>query len=577
MLRSQASRAVNPEHDPLRLASGWTPDDLALPQVLLESTHGDSHPGSIHLGGLVQEARAGVFKAGGKPAVYTATDICDGVATGHAGMSYSLVSRDIIAAMVEIHARSAAFDSLVTFSSCDKAIPAHLMALATLDLPGLHFCGGSMAPGPESTTAVVCYETREKVQRGEMTPERALAYAVDACPSCGACQYMGTASTMQVLSEALGLALPGNALMPASGGLIRHYADRAGARAVGLLRDGLVPSTILTPQAFENALVLHAAVSGSTNALLHLPAIAAAAGVTLGPADFDRVHRVVPVLAGMQLTGAWPTQMLWFAGGVPGLMRELREFLHLDALTVTGRTVEQNLDDLERSGFFERTAAHLSAYGVRPEQVIQPLAAPWSPDGGLAVLTGNLAPEGSVVKHASVAPAMHRHTGPARPFDSENDAVLAIETGRVKPGDVVVIRYVGPRAAGMPEMFRATETLHAKPALRDTVALVTDGRFSGATRGPAVGHVTPEALQGGAIAFVAAGDLVTIDIPARRLDVTGVDGIPAPPQEVARDLERRAAAWRPPSMKATGVLALFAREASTTAQGASMLTSRPPA
>ncbi len=571
MLLSQKSRKENPEIDPLLLGSGWTAEDLNKPQVLLESAHGDSHPGSRHLKQLVNEARVGVYKAGGKPAVYTVTDICDGVATGHDGMNYSLVSRDIMASMVEIHARSMPFDAMITFSSCDKSTPAHLMAIARMNIPAIHFCGGTMMPGPGFTTAVKCYETTELVAKGKMTPQEGLFYQVNACSTCGACQYMGTAGTMQVLSEALGLSIPGNALMPAWSNLIRHYADLAGQKVMTLLQKNIKPKEIITRKAFENAVMVHAAVSGSTNALLHLPAVADQTGISVTPEDFNQIHKKIPVLAGLQMTGPWPTQILWFAGGVPGIMREIKDFLHLDALTVTGKTVGKNLDDLEKDGFFDRTSLYLENYKIKPKEVIRSLDDPYNAKGGLRILYGNLAPEGAVIKHAAVAPEMHRHTGAAKPFDSEEDAIEAIITERIVPGDVVVIRYEGPRGSGMPEMFKTTEVLYNRPELRASVALVTDGRFSGATRGPAVGHVMPEAATGGPIALVKEGDLISIDIATQALDIVGFDGKHKQPKEVKRELKERSAAWKGFEKPKGGILGLFTRTAGPTDKGASML------
>ncbi len=571
MLPSQKSRLENPEFDPLLLGSGWTPEDLAIPQILLESSFGDSHPGSRHLNGLVEAARTGVYKSGGKPAVYTVTDICDGVATGHEGMNYSLASRDIMSAMVEIHARSMPFDALVTFSSCDKSLPAHLMAMARLNIPAIHFCGGSMMPGPGFSTAVKCYETTRAIREGNMTEREGLFHKVNGCPTCGACQYMGTASTMQVLAEALGMSLPGNALMPAWSNLIQHYADAAGRQVVSLLEKDIRPKAILTPEAFENALMIHAAVSGSTNALLHLPAIAAHAGLTLSPNDFRRAHKKIPVLAGLQMSGPWPTQILWYAGGVPGIMRAIRDHLHLGALTVTGSTVGENLDQLEKDGFFDQTFLYLENYHLKPEDVIHSFSAPFKAGGGLTILSGNLAPGGAVVKHAAMAPEMYRHVGPARPFDSEKTAVKAITDGKIVPGDVVVIRYEGPRASGMPEMFRATEVLHNDPELRTSVALVTDGRFSGATRGPAIGHVTPEAAVGGPLALVKEGDLISIDIPAEKIDMVGFGEKRVDVEKIDQELRERARSWEGFERKAGGVLGLFTREAASVKEGASML------
>jgi dihydroxy-acid dehydratase len=571
MLKSQKSRALNPEIDPLLLGTGWAPEDLAKPQILLESTFGDSHPGSKQLNRLVDDARAGVLKSGGKPAVYSVTDICDGVTTGHDGMNYSLLSRDMISGMVEIHARSMPFDGMITISSCDKAIPAHLMAIARLNIPSLHVSGGSMMPGPGFSTAVTCYESEERNRRREISAQESHFYKVNACAGCGACQYMGTASTMQVMAEALGLSLPANALMPAWSNRMAHLADRAGRTVMQLLEKNICAADILSHQAFENAITLHAAVSGSTNALLHLPAIAAHAGITITPQDFDRIHKKIPVLAGLQMSGPWPTQIFWYAGGVPGVMRILKDYLHLDALTITGKSLGDNLIELEGEGFFEQTALYLKNYKIKPEMVIQPLDDPYKPGGGLRILCGNLAPQGAVIKHAAVTPEMHRHMGPAKPFDSEEAAIEAIQSDQILAGDVVVIRYEGPRGSGMPEMFRTTEVLHNHVCLRDKVALVTDGRFSGATRGPAVGHVMPEAARGGPLALVKEDDLISIDIAQQKLELVGFAGDHKSGEEVEQELYRRADAWQGFEPKQKGLLGLYANMAADTQKGASMI------
>ena len=577
MRESQKNRRNNPEVDPLLIGTGWAQDDLEKPQILLESTAGDSHPGSRHLKHLVDAAGKGVYKAGGKPAAYTVTDICDGLATGHAGMNYSLVSRDLMAGMVEVHARSLPFDAMVTFSACDKAVPAHLMAIAGLNIPSLHVCGGSMAPGPGFSTAVTRYGTSPQGgarQSGGVRPQdmgEDLFYTLNACSTCGACQYMGTASTMQVMAEGLGLSLPGNALMPAASSLITQYSDRAGQEIMQLLTKGVRPDGILSRKAFENAVTLHAAVSGSTNALLHLPAIAGQAGISLTPEDFDSIHKRIPVLVGLQMSGPWPTQMLWYAGVVPGLMRELKDHLHLDAMTVTGRTVGENLAEMEKSGYFDRAGLYLKNYQVKPNEIIRPLDHPYNAHGGLRVLYGNLAPDGAVVKRAAVTEAMQCHTGPARPFDSEAAAIGAIQKRSILPGDVIVIRYEGPRGSGMPEMFRTTEVLHHHPTLGDKVALVTDGRFSGATRGTAIGHVTPEAAAGGPLALVQKGDLISIDTHGQTLELVGIAGERKTPDEVEAVLRERINQWQGFRSEHKGVLGLFTRSAGATQKGASML------
>ncbi len=571
MLRSQQLREVNAQGDSLRLGTGWNIQDLAKPQVLVDSVFGESHPGSYHLDRLAEAAKIGVYEKGGKPAVYTVTDMCDGIAMGHDGMNYSLVSREIIAAMVEIHALSGHFDGMVLISSCDKSIPAHLIALARLDMPGLHVPGGAMMPGPGYMSSEKLYECGNQVLKGEMTQEELLYYQNQACPTCGACQFMGTASTMQVMSEALGLALPGSALTPAVTNKITQNANRAGRQSLELLARDIRPSRILTRKAFENAIMVHAAVSGSTNAVLHLPAIAREVGIELDPRVFDEIHRKIPVLVSLKTSGKWPTELLWYAGGVPGIMREIKDFLHLDALTVTGKTVGENLADLEAGGFFRQTTSFLVNYGLKKEDIIHPVADPYKPGGGLAVLTGNLAPEGAVVKHAAVAPEMHNHVGPARPFNSEEEAVAAILEGRINPGDVVIIRYEGPRGAGMPEMLKTTEAIYTNPDLVATTALVTDGRFSGASRGPCIGHVSPEAAVGGAIALVEEGDLIAIDIPGRSLAIIGVGGESKGAAEMDAILAERRARWQPPKTGVSkGVLGLFKRLAASPMKGAYM-------
>jgi len=571
MLSSQISRKVGPEIDPLWLGSGWGVDDLDKPQVFLSSTYGDSHPGSRHLKQLVDEARISIYKNGGKPSVYTVTDICDGVSTGHDGMNYSLVSRDLIAAMVEVQVKSVSFDAIIAFSSCDKAVPAHLMALASLDLPGLHFCGGSMMPGPDFISAEICYETSDLVRQGKMSEKEELYYKLNSCPSCGSCQYMGTASTMQVISEALGLSLPGNALIPANLNIINHYAQQAGIAVMNLLAKGITTGKILSKKAFENAIIIHAALGGSTNALLHLPAIARQVGIEISLEEFDYINRNVPVLAGMKTSGPWPTQYLWFAGGVPGIMLALKDLLHLDLLTVTGKTIGENLEFLKEEGFFKRGSSYLHNYGLKPDDIIKPLASPYYTGNSIAVLKGNLAPSGAVVKTSAVDPKMHYHIGPAKPFDSEEEAIEAIINNEIKPGDVIIIRYEGPQGAGMPEMLKTTEAIFNRPELRSSTALITDGRFSGATRGPAIGHVSPEAMVGGPIALVEKGDIIRIDIPNRTLNLIGCNGVELDIDEVNKILQNRKKAWvKPKNLNKKGALGIFTKNAGPAEDGATI-------
>ena len=539
MLKSQATRKAGPEVDPLWLGTGRRVPDLSKPQILIDSTYGDSHPGSKHLMGLAESARNALYAGGMMPALYTVTDICDGVATGHCGMNYSLVSRDLIAAMVEIHARTSGFDGLITISSCDKATPGHLMAQARLDLPGIHVCGGSMMPGPGFLSADSCYATNLRVAEGAMTAEEEWYYKRNACPSCGACQYMGTASTMQAMAEALGMALPGNAMMPANTNYLPQLAAEAGAGIPLLMERDLRPSQIMTRAAFENAIKVHAAIGGSTNAVLHLPAIAAELGIQLTLEDFQRVSAGIPLLTSVLTAGKWPTQYFWLAGGVPRVLWELREVLDLDLPTVTGKTIRENLEDLRTAGYFRRSEELLRAYSLAPEDIIKSPEAPVDADSGITVLHGNLAPEGAVVKHCAMDKSMYHFVGRARTFDTEEEAVAAIYEDRVQPGEVVVIRYRGKHAAGMPEMLKATDAICNKPALCRSTALITDGRFSGASRGPCVGYLLPEAADGGPIGLVRDGDLIEIDVLRRSLELVGLEGQRRDPREIAAELSVR--------------------------------------
>ncbi len=570
-LRSQRLRQVNFQGDALRLGMNWTEEDLAKPQVLVDSAYGMGHPGTFHFRPLIEEVSNGVFEAGGKPGVFTVSDICDGVAQAHSGMSYSLVSRDIMAAMIEIHALGHPHDGMVLISGNDKSVPAHLVAIARCNLPAIHLPGGTQLNGPNYVSSDQMWGLGAAVDRGELAREDLEQAQSVACPTCGACQFMGSASTGQVLAEALGLALPGSALIPTP--LSRHlrYARLAGKQILRLIEQDITPRQILTRDAFDNAMILHAAVGGSTNALLHLPVIAREVGVELSIDDFDRVHRRVPVLANAKTTGRYPVEYLWYAGGVPAVMLELRDLLHLDCLTVTGKTVGENLADVERSGFFAETRGYLSNVKVAQDEVLRPMSDPFGPEGGIAVLRGNLAPQGAVVKYFSVPDEMHVHVGPARVFDFEDSATEALLARRVQPGEVVVIRYEGPRANGMPEMYFATAIIAADPSLSTTTAVVTDGRYSGAAKGPAVGHVTPEALDGGPIALIEDGDLIEIHIPERRLAIVGIDRQRLSDEQVARVLADRRARWTQPSPRRTsGILSLFARAARGSHEGASL-------
>jgi dihydroxy-acid dehydratase len=571
-LRSQRLRLVNHQGDALRLGMNWTEEDLGKPQLLVDSADGMGHPGTFHFRSLVEEVSNGVFEAGGKPGVFTVSDICDGVVQATDGMSYSLVSRDIIAAMVEIHALAHPHDGMVLISGNDKSVPAHLLAIARCDLPAIHLPGGTQLNAPDSVTSDHMWPMGAEVEREDL-PRQDLENAQrGACPTCGACQFMGSASTGQVLAEALGLALPGSALTPAPLTRLLRYARATGKAAVGLVQANLTARRILTRDAFENAIILHAAVGGSTNALLHLPVIAREAGVDITIDDFDRIHRRVPVLANVKTTGKHPVEYFWYAGGVPAVMLELRDMLHLNVLTVTGRTLGENLDEIAASPvYLAERLGYLRNLKLSRDEIIRPRTDPFGTDGGVAILYGNLAPGGAMIKTFSVPKEMHVHTGPARVFDFEEEAVHALVARKITPGDVLVIRYEGPRANGMPEMYYATAILSADSVLNASTAIVTDGRYSGAMKGPCIGHVAPEAIEGGPIALVEEGDLIEINAPERRLAVVGVNGEHRPPEEIEDILTGRKSIWKPPSARHdSGILGLYSRVARGAAEGASI-------
>ena len=563
-MKSQQLRKLAPELDSLRLGSGWKIDELSKPQIIVESSYGHSHPGSAHLDKLVDEAGIGIKEKGGRAANYFVTDICDGEAQGHDGMNYSLVSRDFMAAMMEIHVKATPFDAGVFIASCDKSVPAHLMAIARLDMPAIFMPGGIMKAGPNLLTLEQIGTYSAQYERKEITEEQFMVYKRDACPDCGACSFMGTASTMQVMAEALGIALPGSALIPAHLPELKETARKAGEHALGLAKEELKPSDIMTIQAFENAIMVHAAIAGSSNSLLHLPAIAHELGIQLSPDLFDKIHRKIPYLLNIRPSGFWPGEYFWYAGGVPAIMEEIKEFLHLDVMTVTGKTLEENLKDLQLNGFYENCHKYLPTLGVKVGDIIKPLHTPIKAQGAIAILKGNLAPEGAVVKHSAISPRLMQVTLKARVFDCEENAIEAVLQKKIHPGEAVFIRYEGPKGSGMPEMFYTTEAIASDPELVETIALITDGRFSGATRGPAIGHVSPEASEGGPIALVENDDLIRIDIPARTLDIIGTDSIERSVEEIEKILSERRAQYK------KGILDIYTHNSVSPMKGAYM-------
>ncbi|MCI9604754.1 MAG: dihydroxy-acid dehydratase [Ruminococcus sp.] len=575
-LRSQEMRKNAPELDPLRIGTGWKPEDLSKPQVMIESTFGDSHPGSGHLDILVEEVRKGIEEAGGHGARYYCTDICDGESQGTDGINYSLASREMIANMIEIHANATPFDAGVYLASCDKGMPGNLMGLARVDVPSVVVPGGTMNAGPEMLTLEQLGMYSAKYQRGEIDEEKLNWAKCNACPSCGACSFIGTASTMQIMAEALGLALPGSALMPATSPDLLAFAREAGAQAVKLATmPGMCPSDIVTMDSFENAILVHAAISGSTNCLLHIPALAHEFDIEITGDTFDRLHRNARYLLDVRPAGRWPAECFYYAGGVPAIMEKIREHLHLDVMTVTGKTLGENLDELKKNGFYERCEKWLQDFNARyhvslkKEDIIRPYADAIGTDGSIAILRGNLAPEGAVIKHTACPKEMFKAVLRARPFDSEEECLDAVLNHRVEKGDAVFIRYEGPKGSGMPEMFYTSEAISSDKELGRSIALITDGRFSGASTGPVIGHCSPEAVDCGPIALVEEGDLIEIDVEARKLNIIGIGGERRSMEEVAAVLEERRKNWKPREPKyKKGVLRLFSEHAASPMKGA---------
>lgn len=576
MLKSQEMRKLAPEMDPLRIGTGWKKEDLEKPQIMVESTYGDSHPGSGHLNLLVEEVRKGVAEAGGFGARYFCTDICDGESQGTDGINYSLASREMIANMIEIHANATPFDGGVYLSSCDKGMPGNLIGLARVDIPAVVVPGGTMNAGPEMLTLEQLGMYSAKFERGEIDEEKLDWAKCNACPSCGACSFIGTASTMQIMAEALGLALPGSALMPATSPDLLAYAQEAGSQAVKLAQmEHMRPSDLVTKESFENAILVHAAISGSTNCLLHIPAIAHEFGIEITGDTFDRLHRNARYLLDVRPAGRWPAECFYYAGGVPAIMEEIKDHLHLDVMTVTGKTLGENLAELRENGFYEKCSGWLAKFNERygtsitKEDIIRPYDKAIGTDGSIAVLRGNLAPEGAVIKHTACPKEMFHAVLRARPFDSEEECLDAVLKHKVQKGDAVFIRYEGPKGSGMPEMFYTSEAISSDKELGKSIALITDGRFSGASTGPGIGHCSPEAVDGGPIALVEEGDLIEIDVKERKLNIIGIAGERKSMEEIDAILKERRRNWKPREPKyKKGVLRLFSLHAASPMKGA---------
>jgi dihydroxy-acid dehydratase len=528
-------------------AVGFTDDDLRKPLVGIANTWIEIGPCNLHLRRLAASVKDGVRAAGATPMEFNTVSVSDGITMGTEGMRMSLVSREVIADSIELVARANQFDALVVLVGCDKTIPGAAMALARLDVPGLILYGGSIAPGRWHGKDVTIQDVFEAVgayDSGKLTAADLASLENSACPGAGACGGQFTANTMATACEFLGLSPFGSATVPAMDTHKDDVSRQAGELAVGLIGRDLRPRQILTPAAFENAIAAVAATGGSTNAVLHLMAIAKEAGVPLGLSDFDRISASVPLLADLKPGGRFVATDLNAAGGTPVIAQRLAAAgqLHTDAMTVTGRTIgDESLQRTETAG----------------QEVVRPLSEPLQASGGLAILTGNLAPAGCVVKATKTTPRFHR--GPARVFDSEEATAEALTRGHIHAGDVVVIRYEGPKGGpGMREMLAVTAAIMGA-GLGESVALITDGRFSGATRGLMAGHVAPEAAAGGPIAAVREGDIITLDVERRTLHVDVPDA----------ELRARLTGWTAPAPRyATGVMAKYARLVSCASVGA---------
>jgi dihydroxy-acid dehydratase len=566
--RSEAMAELGAEVKALRFGCGFTRTDFDRPLVVVEAAAGESHPGSYHLGAVAAAAREELFAAGVRPLDYRCTDICDGIAQATPAMALSLASRDVLALAAELHATAAHADGVLFVSSCDKAIPGHLLAAARLGLPAAFVPGGVMPPSDDCRTLEYVATLAQEAARGPGTAAQRRRFDEVATPGAGCCAFMGTAATMQLMLEALGVAPPASALVPAADFALLRAARRAAALLAHNVERGLRFADVVDERALHNALVVHAAVGGSTNALLHLAALAAELGLPFDLARYNDVQAEVPFIADVRPSGRHPSTYLWYAGGAAAVMDEVRDHLRLDAVTVTGDAVRKNLSDLAKTGFFDDNPRRLACFGLSREDVIRPAAKPLSAHGAVKVLFGSVAPAGAVVKVAAAGAA--KFEGRARIFFDEREARDAVNGGRVRAGTVMVLPFQGPRAAGMPELFYLTEALASHPRLGDKVALVTDGRFSGGTRGLCVGHVSPEAAAGGPLAAVRDGDTIEIDAARAKLNVVATVG-GARGRDVEAALARRLEAMPPfePGRR-KGLFGLYTKLAGPAERGARM-------
>ena len=549
-MRSDAVKkgiAQAPQRSLMR-ALGLTEEEMKKPLVGIVSSYNEIVPGHMNLDKITEAVKMGVAMAGGTPIVFPAIAVCDGIAMGHIGMKYSLVTRDLIADSTECMAMAHQFDALVCIPNCDKNVPGLLMAAARVNVPTVFVSGGPMLAGHvkgEKRSLSSMFEAVGSYAAGTMTEDDVHEFECNACPTCGSCSGMYTANSMNCLTEVLGMGLKGNGTIPAVYSERLRLAKRAGMQVMELLKQDIRPRDIMTKEAFLNALTVDMALGCSTNSMLHLPAIAHEAGVELNPEMANAISEKTPNLCHLAPAGYHYMEELNEAGGVYAVMNELNKLglLHTECMTVTGKTVAENIK---------------GCVNKNPE-IIRPVENPYSKTGGIAVLKGNLAPDTAVVKRSAVVPEMQVHEGPARVFDCEEDAIEAIRGGKIVAGDVVVIRYEGPKGGpGMREMLNPTSAI-AGMGLGSSVALITDGRFSGASRGASIGHVSPEAAEGGPIAFVEEGDLIRINIPEHKLELAVSD----------EELARRKAAWTPREPKVTtGYLKRYAKMVSSANKGA---------
>ncbi len=532
----------------LLYALGLTDKEIGKPLIGIVSSQNDIVPGHMNIDKVVEAVKQGVSMAGGVPIVFPAIAVCDGIAMGHEGMKYSLVTRELIADSTEAMATAHPFDGLVMVPNCDKNVPGLLMAAARLNIPSIFVSGGPMLAGVLHGQKISYSNVSEAVSRykvGDIDDAGLEECTAKACPTCGSCSGMFTANSMNCLTEVLGMALPGNGTVPAVYSKRLRLAKEAGMQIMELVKKDIKPRDIMVKEAFLNALAIDMALGCSTNSMLHLPAIAHECGIPLDLALANSISEKTPNLCHLAPAGNHYIEQLDEAGGIRAVMNEISKLglLHTDLMTCTGKTVKENIDGHE----------------ILDTEIIRPVTDPYSKSGGIAVLKGNLAPDGSVVKRSAVAPEMLHHEGKARVFDCEEDALDAIYTGKINPGEVVVIRYEGPKGGpGMREMLNPTSAIMGS-GLGNCVALITDGRFSGATRGAAIGHVSPEAAVGGPIALVEEGDIIEIDIPANTINVKVSD----------EEMAKRKAAWQPRQPRiTTGYLARYAKLVSSGASGA---------